>query len=134
MLDHAPHAVAGEDAEVHERARRRRQHVLFHARLEHRGRGGRAEHRVSLRGCAELAREDPPEQPAVRHDEPWAERHLRTQEVEHGGRRPANGDRKSTRLNSSHVEISYAVFCLKKKKKDILRKSLKKKKKKKKQQ
>src|SRR5690606_41816862 len=28
------------------------------------------------------------------------------------------GDRKSTRLNSSHVKISYAVFCLKKKKKD----------------
>src|SRR5438874_7871550 len=27
-------------------------------------------------------------------------------------------DRKSTRLNSSHVEISYAVFCLKKKKVD----------------
>src|SRR5204863_3331109 len=27
-------------------------------------------------------------------------------------------DRKSTRLNSSHVEISYAVFCLKKKKRD----------------
>src|SRR5690349_16377025 len=27
----------------------------------------------------------------------------------------AVGDRKSTRLNSSHVEISYAVFCLKKK-------------------
>src|SRR5690349_23762573 len=26
----------------------------------------------------------------------------------------AIGDRKSTRLNSSHVEISYAVFCLKK--------------------
>src|SRR5438874_9975184 len=33
--------------------------------------------------------------------------------------RPRHGrpDRKSTRLNSSHVEISYAVFCLKKKKK-----------------
>src|SRR5688572_32684685 len=30
-----------------------------------------------------------------------------------GGRRP---DRKSTRLNSSHSQISYAVFCLKKKK------------------
>src|SRR3712207_8146433 len=30
---------------------------------------------------------------------------------------PANGgDRKSTRLNSSHANISYAVFCLKKKK------------------
>src|SRR5438067_7527767 len=27
-----------------------------------------------------------------------------------------DGDRKSTRLNSSHVSISYAVFCLKKKK------------------
>src|SRR5437868_15115209 len=30
---------------------------------------------------------------------------------------PCCGDRKSTRLNSSHVSISYAVFCLKKKKK-----------------
>src|SRR5436309_8814942 len=29
----------------------------------------------------------------------------------------ARQDRKSTRLNSSHVKISYAVFCLKKKKK-----------------
>src|SRR5690606_40870382 len=28
----------------------------------------------------------------------------------------SHGDRKSTRLNSSHVKISYAVFCLKKKK------------------
>src|SRR5690349_23797466 len=32
-------------------------------------------------------------------------------------RRSSCSDRKSTRLNSSHVEISYAVFCLKKKKK-----------------
>src|SRR5258705_2424295 len=31
--------------------------------------------------------------------------------------RPRAGDRKSTRLNSSHLGISYAVFCLKKKKK-----------------
>src|SRR5215469_17849936 len=31
--------------------------------------------------------------------------------------RPRRRDRKSTRLNSSHVESSYAVFCLKKKKK-----------------
>src|SRR5207249_6968156 len=38
-----------------------------------------------------------------------------------GGRTPrrARGDRKSTRLNSSHVSISYAVFCLKKKKPHI---------------
>src|SRR5437868_8989804 len=34
----------------------------------------------------------------------------------HGFRAKRNGrDRKSTRLNSSHVSISYAVFCLKKK-------------------
>src|SRR4051812_49811218 len=32
-------------------------------------------------------------------------------------RRWPSGDRKSTRLNSSHMSISYAVFCLKKKKK-----------------
>src|SRR5690625_5858056 len=31
--------------------------------------------------------------------------------------KPEGKDRKSTRLNSSHVAISYAVFCLKKKKK-----------------
>src|SRR2546430_13404975 len=30
---------------------------------------------------------------------------------------PSSSDRKSTRLNSSHSQISYAVFCLKKKKK-----------------
>src|SRR6266496_6191266 len=40
-------------------------------------------------------------------------------------------DRKSTRLNSSHVEISYAVFCLKKKKKKKNKKDNKKRKKKK---
>src|SRR2546427_5339447 len=39
------------------------------------------------------------------------------------GRRPAGRgvDRKSTRLNSSHSQISYAVFCLKKKKKEDIR-------------
>src|SRR5256886_5684483 len=35
-------------------------------------------------------------------------------------RRKPPGDRKSTRLNSSHSQISYAVFCLKKKKKHTL--------------
>src|SRR6266487_2716310 len=34
--------------------------------------------------------------------------------IQRGSRSP--GDRKSTRLNSSHPSISYAVFCLKKKK------------------
>src|SRR5699024_12412871 len=43
-----------------------------------------------------------------------------TRQLDHlqltGRRATDNGDRKSTRLNSSHVSISYAVFCLKKKK------------------
>src|SRR3989442_9726604 len=46
----------------------------------------------------------PPRSAPVRHDRPQ-------------GGRTAAIDRKSTRLNSSHVRISYAVFCLKKKKK-----------------
>src|SRR3712207_2133257 len=44
-------------------------------------------------------------------------RHRRGAEDGRQGRRAADGrDRKSTRLNSSHANISYAVFCLKKKK------------------
>src|SRR5690606_40022833 len=39
----------------------------------------------------------------------------------HGHQALAGQDRKSTRLNSSHVKISYAVFCLKKKKNHIAR-------------
>src|SRR5690348_17372920 len=35
----------------------------------------------------------------------------------HSANRRSGADRKSTRLNSSHPSISYAVFCLKKKKK-----------------
>src|SRR3712207_8464039 len=38
------------------------------------------------------------------------------EEIPQGAR---EGDRKSTRLNSSHANISYAVFCLKKNKNDI---------------
>src|SRR5690349_25025076 len=49
-------------------------------------------------------------------DHPWraddAGAQRATRELGRGG---AERDRKSTRLNSSHVEISYAVFCLKKK-------------------
>src|SRR5690554_7651588 len=50
----------------------------------------------------------------------------------HSGRVSRSGgtDRKSTRLNSSHVRISYAVFCLKKKKKQQKNKSQQKQKKK----
>src|SRR6266496_322853 len=39
---------------------------------------------------------------------------VRTLECPRRRRRTSSGDRKSTRLNSSHVESSYAVFCLKK--------------------
>src|SRR5256885_5404229 len=40
------------------------------------------------------------------------------QQRQAGAQRRAGADRKSTRLNSSHLVISYAVFCLKKKKKN----------------
>src|SRR3712207_8056381 len=44
------------------------------------------------------------------HDEDDAQRHPVVAQLGERG-----GDRKSTRLNSSHANISYAVFCLKKK-------------------
>src|SRR5256885_8754445 len=56
--------------------------------------------------CSALARLRSP----MRARPPWFLSHLNTS--------PA--DRKSTRLNSSHLVISYAVFCLKKKKQTIL--------------
>src|SRR3712207_9068605 len=54
-------------------------------------------------------------------DLPAARGAARPLHVRHPGRLPQPGrggaeDRKSTRLNSSHANISYAVFCLKKKK------------------
>src|SRR5215467_15732167 len=52
--------------------------------------------------------------------------------TEHSSTGGSSLDRKSTRLNSSHLVISYAVFCLKKKKKKYTSVPFKKKKKKKK--
>src|SRR2546430_7818806 len=54
---------------------------------------------------------------AIRKPQVLLGRHV----AEHRGTEPADhgGDRKSTRLNSSHSQISYAVFCLKKKKEFI---------------
>src|SRR5699024_12835614 len=46
-------------------------------------------------------------------DEQTETYHFKLQKLYNGI--PVYGDRKSTRLNSSHVSISYAVFCLKKK-------------------
>src|SRR5688572_32232207 len=46
-----------------------------------------------------------------------SELHADRREEPVGRREPERQDRKSTRLNSSHSQISYAVFCLKKKRK-----------------
>src|SRR5438034_2833504 len=55
--------------------------------------------------------------PAQAFRQPAARRGRRGREGRLAGRDAASQDRKSTRLNSSHTVISYAVFCLKKKKK-----------------
>src|SRR5258708_20984488 len=55
---------------------------------------------VSAAGCQPAERRAPRQQPSCRN----------------GSAAPETLDRKSTRLNSSHQIISYAVFCLKKKK------------------
>src|SRR4051812_41640589 len=49
----------------------------------------------------------------------WSERYPEPPEILRYLGRLGIADRKSTRLNSSHMSISYAVFCLKKKKKKI---------------
>src|SRR5688572_32732571 len=51
--------------------------------------------------------------------EPESAAPRRSKKADYTHRTPQNLDRKSTRLNSSHSQISYAVFCLKKKKKNI---------------
>src|SRR2546430_17497141 len=58
-----------------------------------------------------------PARPAVRPARDGVQLSPGGQGLLHEGkpRRPAYRDRKSTRLNSSHSQISYAVFCLKKK-------------------
>src|SRR3712207_8413593 len=60
----------------------------------------------------EDARQAPPERQRRDRDEPERERALDVERLADDVR--AGEDRKSTRLNSSHANISYAVFCLKK--------------------
>src|SRR2546430_7059895 len=50
---------------------------------------------------------------------PLSPRARRSPELQFRNALSASPDRKSTRLNSSHSQISYAVFCLKKKKKPL---------------
>src|SRR3712207_8474839 len=61
--------------------------------------------RLQARAGRRAARRDRPDDRALLHREPEL---------------PGRLDRKSTRLNSSHANISYAVFCLKKKKNKLL--------------
>src|SRR2546430_7112990 len=65
---------------------------------------------VSVHQAAVLAQRAPAELPAV------AQPALQAQGASAPAPQAAAVDRKSTRLNSSHSQISYAVFCLKKKK------------------
>src|SRR3712207_8918070 len=65
-----------------------------------------------IRRCCEIAR-DLAQALAHAHDQGVTHRDIKPENIliDRDGR-----DRKSTRLNSSHANISYAVFCLKKKK------------------
>src|SRR3712207_7777314 len=71
-----------------------------------------------------LADEDPETeiQEQRRQSRARGQPHRRYRDEQQGGDRENDQveDRKSTRLNSSHANISYAVFCLKKKKKTII--------------
>src|SRR5690349_23210063 len=70
--------------------------------------------------CAVIPERMRSDAPAERPQPPYPRRAPGRRPRDRRGARNAGahhgGDRKSTRLNSSHVEISYAVFCLKKKK------------------
>src|SRR5690606_42010138 len=79
--------------------------------------------RPALAGAEDEAGPLPPAHPQERPASHEADRKPRTAlpprcQPRHlqATRSPGQRDRKSTRLNSSHVKISYAVFCLKKKK------------------
>src|SRR2546426_8109386 len=69
-----------------------------------------------------LFRSRPSRLPLLWRRPPRARRSCPTRRRSTGSGQPARSsrDRKSTRLNSSHLVISYAVFCLKKKKKQFL--------------
>src|SRR5699024_11796829 len=71
------------------------------------------ETRVNFRVDANVTQHVRMHHPATQHFQPFT---VFTHDVNFCRRLGEREDRKSTRLNSSHVSISYAVFCLKKKK------------------
>src|SRR2546430_3596348 len=75
---------------------------------EERGAGGEHEHERGVDGLALQPQADAPG--GHRGEDPQTAGEMEVLVAFRGGR-----DRKSTRLNSSHSQISYAVFCLKKK-------------------
>src|SRR5947209_17276895 len=77
---------------------------------------------LSLHDALPISAHEDPDRlaPRRRDGRPTARRDHARQYLDQGERGPLHAgrrsDRKSTRLNSSHANISYAVFCLKKKK------------------
>src|SRR3989440_6419843 len=69
-------------------------------------------------GCARASRSGSPRRRTyARSPKPWSGSWAASRSGSTRIAVPSTTDRKSTRLNSSHDQISYAVFCLKKKKK-----------------
>src|SRR2546422_1489066 len=87
--------VVDHDADVEDAAEQRRVGAPICARLEAAALGADRRARRLLHGDGRLE-------------------HRRGERLQHAPREVADRDRKSTRLNSSHGYISYAVFCLKK--------------------
>src|SRR5438552_18880624 len=71
---------------------------------------------LPISASADLPARPPPRSNVLRSARRGAEWRRSPPAPRRAGRRPSPRDRKSTRLNSSHQIISYAVFCLKKKK------------------
>src|SRR5690606_41248131 len=90
-----------------------------YARSFQRDRGHRDLHSFPTRRSSDLQGVRNPVAPAIETAQLTAIDQLQAIAAHQGGqhfRILGQADRKSTRLNSSHVKISYAVFCLKKKK------------------
>src|SRR5690606_41937777 len=73
---------------------------------------------VARRGVRGRRGERQDQLPAIARSSPWTRGGRDQHGADLGTSVKVRADRKSTRLNSSHVKISYAVFCLKKKKKN----------------